>query len=483
MQRKSVSLMVLAIFLFSIALASCAPAATPPATSVEQPTTAPQAPAATAAPTEVPPTAAAPTEAPTAEPATPAVDPTGQTITFWHVWGTGAPSDAMTQIVDQFNSTNEWGITVNAADQGNYSNLEDAMNAAIQSGDVPNLVVGYSNALANWAQVGMIADLNQYADDPTYGFTDAEKADFYPSAWNSAVIADGSRIGFPISQSANVIFYNQSWAKDLGFDNAPSTSDEFKAQACAAYQANQSDSNPDNDGTGGYVLNPGASDFASWAFAFGGSLVDENGYTFDTPNNVQAGTFLQGMESEKCAFQTESYPNPEFATRKALFTVSSTAGLPYQIDAFNAEGANTNDQWTFLPFPGPDGNKAVDAFGQTVGLVNTTPEQNMAAWLFLKYFSSPEVQVQWINASAYYPTRASVVPMLSDYTAANPIWTTGLDLLQYGKSEPARPSWTAVRRLLGDTFTQIIQATPDQVEPLLADLDTQAAAAAAETDQ
>ena len=31
---------------------------------------------------------------------------------FWHVWGRGNPPKAMTAIVDDFNNSNEWGITV-----------------------------------------------------------------------------------------------------------------------------------------------------------------------------------------------------------------------------------------------------------------------------------------------------------------------------------------------------------------------------------
>ncbi len=42
----------------------------------------------------------------------------------------------------------------------------------------------------------------------------------------------------PISQSANVIFYNSQWAKELGFANPPTNYAEFKEQACAATAAN-----------------------------------------------------------------------------------------------------------------------------------------------------------------------------------------------------------------------------------------------------
>ena len=44
-------------------------------------------------------------------------DLAGTTISFWHVWGTGAPSEGMLAVVDEFNATNEYGITVEAVDQ------------------------------------------------------------------------------------------------------------------------------------------------------------------------------------------------------------------------------------------------------------------------------------------------------------------------------------------------------------------------------
>jgi multiple sugar transport system substrate-binding protein len=410
------------------------------------------------------------------------IDPSGQTVTFWHVWGTGGPADGMKAIVDNFNATNEYGITVNAVEQGNYSDLEDAMNAAIQSGDVPSIVTGYTNALANWYQVNAIVDLNPYVDDPMWGLTDAEKADFYPGAFAGGVVADGARIGYPISQSANVLFYNNGWAKELGFDSAPTTSEEFKAQACAAAEANNSDDNPDNDGTGGFVMYNGASNVASWIFAFGGSFLNDagDGYNFSNDNVEAVAQFRKDLWDSGCAFATESYPNPEFATRKALFTASSTAGIPYQVSAFDAEDA-IKDEWSIVPFVGPDGGQAVNAFGQFVSVVNTTPEQMLASWLFLKYLTSPETQATWIEASAYYPTRMSTVDLLSDYASQDQYWNEGLNLVQYGQAEPSLASWTSVRREVQTTFDTITQSDPGQIPDLLSQLDDTAAQAVQET--
>ncbi len=442
-------------------------------------------PAATEAPAEPPEEEAPPPETeepvePEPEPMEPAIDPNGQTISFWHVWGTGTVGEGMLAIVDEFNATNEYGITVEAVDQGRYSDLEDAMNAAIQSGDVPNIVVGYTNALDTWYSVDALVDMDTYVYDEYWGLTEEEIADFYPGVWANGINAEGARVGFPHGQSANVLFYNISWAKELGFDSPPATAEEFRDQVCAAAAANEGD--PDKAGTGGYVLYTGASDIAAWIFAFGGHVynADGTGYDFENPVVVDTAEFLKGLWDDGCAFATESYPNPEFATRKALVTASSTAGLPYQASAFEAEGANSDDEWTFIAFPGPAGG-TVNGYAQNTGIVKTTPEQEVASWLFIKWFTSPETLAKWIDASGYHPIRGAVVPLLDSYIAENPRWAVGIDLVPLGVSEPGWASWGTVRRDVQDTFAAIIQGDMADIPTLLADLNAAAAEALEET--
>lgn len=461
MFKKMLKLAIPAAVVLSMLLASCGPAETPVATEP---------------PVE-------PTEMMTEEPG-PAIDPTGQTVTFWHVWGTGLPNETMLDIVNEFNAKNEWGIFVDAVDQGKYSNLEDAFNAAVQTGDLPDLVTGYTNAMANWYAVDAVVDLTPFVNDEFFGLTAEDWAAFYPGAIEGGKAPDGTFFAFPISQSANVIFYNSQWAQELGFASAPTNYEEFKAQACAATEANKNDDNPDNDGTGGLVLYTGASNVASFVFANDGNMLnaDLSGYDFTDQSVVDVAEFLKDIWDSGCAYATESYPNPEFATRKALFTISSTAGLPYQLAAFEAEDA-IPDEWTIIPFPGKNGGQAVNLFGQYVAMGNTTPERMMATWIFLKFLTSPQYQAYWIEGSAYYPTRSDTVPLLADYGATNPIWELGLSYLQYGKAEPAWPSWTSVRRTVGDSFAAILQGTLEDIPALLEDLNVQAAAAIVETQE
>ncbi len=409
------------------------------------------------------------------------VDPSGQTVVFWHVWGTGSAGDRMVEIVDEFNATNEWGITVEALDQGSYRDAEDNMNAAIQTGDLPDMVVAYQNAARNWEALGTLADLNPYVADAVWGLTEEEQADFYPAFFNQDLTPEGMRTGFPIMRSAQVLFYNKTWAEELGFADAPITAEEFKEQVCAAAEFNNSDGNPDTDGTGGFVIWPGASENMGWVFAFGGNVIDENetAYDFTTPEVVEAVSFLKGIYDEGCAFRTEGYPNPQFATRQALVTMSSIAGTPYQVSAME-EAGSTDEWWTIAP-PGTTAEPAVNLYGPSMSLVKSNPEKELASWLFTKYFTSPEVQAQWIEVARYFPTRASTVDLLTEYAAANPQWGMALALLPYGHTEPRHPSWTTVRRDMQDTMDAILQAgSADEITGLLEELNITAAEVMAE---
>ncbi|MBW8010327.1 MAG: extracellular solute-binding protein [Chloroflexi bacterium] len=409
------------------------------------------------------------------------VDPSGQTVAFWHVWGSGLKSEVLQSVVDEFNVSNEWGIIVESLYKGRYSDLESAMNEAIRTGEVPTSLVGYSNVLANWYMVDIVVNFNDFIYNPVYGLSDEELESMYDGTFNGAVTTNGERAGWPISQSANVMFYNVTWAQELGFDSPPSNAAEFKEQACAASAANDADGDPDNDGTGGLVMYAITPNVMSFIYAFGGNVLNDagDGYDFTGQDVVDVALYLKDLQDSGCTLTTESYPNPEFASRKALFVMSSTTDLPFQLDAF--EDAGNSDEWTLFPFLGPNGNMAVIAFGQYVAIVSTTPEQDLASWLFIKYLTSPEVQAQWSQASAYFPTQSSTVPLLADYSANNPIWALGLDLAQYGNSEPALASWTSVRSVIQDAFFTIMAAeTEEEVLTILEELNITAAELVAE---
>ncbi|MGB2965575.1 MAG: extracellular solute-binding protein [Anaerolineales bacterium] len=412
----------------------------------------------------------------------PPVEVSGVTVQFWHVYGEGDPrNEAMVAFVDDFNATNEYGITVEALDQGTYTDLEDKVNAGIQSGDTPHIAQAYTSALNNWDTVDLVVDLNQFVTDETYGFTEEEIADIYPAIFNLGFNAAGERLAWPFSQSANAIVYNITWAKELGFDSPPTTPEDLKAQLCAAAEANAADDNPDNDGTGGFVYSSTISDFLGFLHAFGGSSLNADGtaYEFNTPEAKAAALYINDLRDSGCTFETESYPNPEQAQRLALMTASSTSGLQYYGYAF--ADAENDDEWGFLPFPGPDGGQGTVSWSQTIGIIKSTPEQEMASWIFIKYLTSPENQAKWIEASGYLPTHFSTEGMLTDYVASVPQFQSTMSIAALGQPEPEIAAWFSVRRAAEEAVAMMYAAeTEAEIDTILAELDVTAAELVAE---
>ena len=394
----------------------------------------------------------------------------GVTVDFWHVYSEQQGED-LQALIDEFNETNAYGIFVQGFNQGQYGDIEDKVNAGIQSGDLPDVVMAYTNALADWYSVDYIADLTPYIEDAEYGLTSEQLEDLYPHLREAGTTQDGAWIAYPMTQSANVLVYNFTWAEELGFSELPKTSAELRDVACAAAEANNA-LGGDFTGTGGLVYYPSATNWLHFLYAFGGNELNDDGtaYDFTEQAAVDASMFILDMKAEGCVWQTESYPNPEQGQRKALITMSSTAGLPYYAAAF--EDAENDDEWGFIAAPGPDGKMAVDAFQQMLGVIPSTPETEMASWLFIKWLTSPEIQARWVSVGGYYGTQYSTEALTATYAKENPVWATGVQLAALGPSEPQTfPAWSSVRRTINDTAAELYNATSeDEVAAILATL-------------
>jgi ABC-type glycerol-3-phosphate transport system substrate-binding protein len=398
-------------------------------------------------------------------------DLNGVEVSFWHSWSEGMGAIFET-LVAEFNAINEYGITVMPLYQGEQNEMRSKMQAAITTSELPNLVVGYNYQYLAWEAIGdVIFDMTPYIQDPYFGFSEAEIADFYPALWRLDDI-EGERLGIPAYGAGQLYLYNFSWTQELGFNGPPTTPEEFKAQACAAAGANNSDENAENDGTGGLLLKPNASTMLQWIWAFGGEVeIPGVGYNFTTPEATEALTFLYQLFAEGCAWIPKAkVPNVEFATRQGLFHASSIDALSLQRSAF--DDAENEDQWGPIPFPTTSGEPLINLSGPSIAMVGSSLDKQLASWIFIKWFSEPQTQAKWIVASPYFPTRASTLDLLQDHKTNHPLWASALEYLGYGKVEPRFESWSSVLYTVGDAATVITQQsfTADQVPQLLADL-------------
>jgi multiple sugar transport system substrate-binding protein/sn-glycerol 3-phosphate transport system substrate-binding protein len=398
------------------------------------------------------------------------IDPAGQTVVWWHNHS-GSREEKLAGLIQRFNDENPYGITLEAINQGNYDDIRDKMNGGITSGELPGVVVGYQNDEAFYAAVDALVDMNKYVDDPYWGLTEEEKADFAEGLYLQDVhpAFDNQRLGFPPNRSMEVLVYNKTWMEELGFDpEATMTPELFEEVACAAAEDR-------GDGEGGYVIRFDASQVASAALARGGNVISEDGlaYNYNIPELVDYFTQIKRMYDNGCAWVSpEDFHDAEFAARQAIFTAGSSSGLPFTQGSMD-EAGNT-DEWGIAPIPYTTDTPRQNLYGGSVMMPKGPPENELASWIFIKWFTSPEIQAEWAKISGYFSPRLSVGNLLADYVTENPKYGDALELLPYADFEPQFISYNEVRNAVQETFQTIISGDAE-IEPALAELDERVA--------
>ena len=406
-------------------------------------------PAPAEAPTEAP--AAASPERLTSAPLAPTYDqtvygdlenlnPNGQTVVYWYQH-TRSREELLLSMIDEFNRTNEWHLTVQGESHGSYDKLYQKIIAGIPEKQLPSMAVAYQDQAAIYAGQGALVALDPYVESEKWGYTEEELVGFFPVALGADYLPQfEARYGWPLYKSMEVMYYNEDWLAELGYGGPPETWGEFAEMTCKAIEQ------PFSGATGegaylGYEYTIDASRFATLVFSRGGNIVNENGtgYVFNGPEGLAALTFLKDLVDRGCAAEaTESYGDQtDFGVGRVLFTISSISGLPHYKQAVD-QGAGF--KWSVAPPPHSTDRAAprMNIYGASQSIFVSTPEEQLAAWLFIKWMSEPKQQATWAGGTGYYPIRQTAADLLADYFAQTPTYQKVFSfmLYDYGTEAP-----------------------------------------------
>lgn len=396
----------------------------------------------------------------------------GAQVNIWHPWF-GSEASLFESQVAKFNTENEWGIVVRAESKASYSELFAQTNTALEERNNPQIVIALPEHALAWDE--QVVDLNLYANDPLYGLSANDVLDFAPVIWDQDNV-NGKRFGIPAQRTARFILYNQTWARELGFESPPTTAAEFEEQSCAANKALSADEDPNNNALGGWLIDTHPITPLSWMLAFGGGVQEEQSYRFLTPGNIAAFRFVKVLQQKGCAW----VPSPDlsvfdrFAARQALFSTAALEEFSDQSRAFFTMGSM--DEWTVLPFPGDEGDAFV-VYGSSYVAFESDDVTELASWLFIRWMLSADNQSRWVQSTGLFPLRASTMTLLADYSAEHPQWAAAITLLPDGEMTPQLASWRVVRTMLGDGFRDMFDTirhpdlTDGQVPLILKQMD------------
>lgn len=368
------------------------------------------------------------------------ISPIEQTIKFWHPY-TDERQIALESLVEDFNATNEWDITVEGVSFRNTGLLYDQMilqliavnNNTGNNENLPNLLIGFPHEIALYRLTeDTIVDLNSFNDDTEWGFWEVDNTDFVPSIMNIGFDPfSQQQLGLPTRVFTEVMMVNLDALHELGYDEPPSSHAELVEMACAF-----SEMGGWSDGkfgtVQGFLLPLEAEFLIGMNVANSGQIFDANPtptFTFDSPSLQEALSMLVDLQQDNCSGIVQSSVDAieAFAAGQTLFYFGSTSTLGLVHDHIALSYA-TPFEWGIFPLPG-NASDQIYIFGPMMSIVNHLPEANLAAWLFLKWFLSTEPQAIWVEATGSLPIRQSTLENTENSFENFPQWNQAQALI------------------------------------------------------
>lgn len=387
------------------------------------------------------------------------------TITFWHTQTPDGPNGKkLASLIQDFQAKNP-NIQVNAQYVGNYDDLFQKLQTVIAGGQAPDMAVAYPNQVAEYQQASVIVPLDDYVKSQKYGLQKDDYADilqayrydnFYPGN-------DNKMLSFPFTKSIELMYYNADALKAAGVD-VPQTWDDFLKAAKAVTKGDMK----------GYAIGVEPSLFANMIFSRGGQEIsdDQKKWIFNNQQGVDSLAFFQQIIKDGSGYQVAKQfaDQTDFGNAKTAFTFSTSAGLPYYQQEVQNDGKGFN--WNVAAPPHAPGQPPAAVInGADITMFKSSPEKQLAAWLFMKYFSSKDVNPDWSVASGYLPIRTSGLtdPRVQAQVQKLPQYAVALQVQQFGRSEPAVRSYQTTRKHISDAIVAALADPNKNPKQLLDD--------------
>jgi multiple sugar transport system substrate-binding protein len=339
---------------------------------------APQPQATQPAAPQVPP--AQVTEAPVATEAPPAE---GETITVIFPKHEADLAGAFEASIRQFEQ--ESGIKVELI-QSDWDSVADRVVPEMATGGSAYDVVEFDNGwVAEWCGAGWTTPLN----------------DFMPAGYAEGMIPglvdlfscpDGSLHGIVWNNDTRFFYYNAAKLSEAGFDQPPTTWDEFSQQSLAAK----------DQGVVDYGMAPFwnqewslGNEFHFWTYAFGGQIVDEQGcFLFNKDPNTLAAlqymidTLKDGVSNPAGLTYDQAASQDVFFKGGSLFMPQGIAGLLAY--ANDPSISNVVDQVKVGLVPGTQSGQSAALTLPEAYAIPANSQHKEAAWKFIEYMTSQD---------------------------------------------------------------------------------------------
>lgn len=280
-----------------------------------------------------------------------------------------------------------------------------------------------TDVAARYRRAGWAEALEPYVENPQLTDPDFDLEDFVQTYLDavSPPLGKGPLLGLPFSGESSIMFYRKDIFKEYGIAQFPDTMEEFENVAAKintkeipAFGARAQR----GQGINMYI-------WSGWLWSYGGKFFDEEMKpVINSPEAVRAAeeyaSLLQRFGPEGIANMNHHDLVPMFAQGYLAMFPDATVW----VTVFNdPERSNVIGKWAAAQIPkGPAGR--FTAIGPQEMAINAFSKNKEAAWLFLQWFTSKEIQ---LRRATEVPGKAGDVTRLSvmQHPEYRKIWDAG----------------------------------------------------------
>lgn len=304
------------------------------------------------------------------------------TLTFWHAMG-GTNGEVLQQIVDDFNASQD-EIEIKAEYQGTYDDTITKLKAAMQSDSgLPDVCQMYDVGTKFMYDSGAVIPVEDKFESTGYDKSSVMEV------ISSYYTVDGKQYAMPFNVSTPMLYYNKDVFEAAGLDVTYGNNDNGRKEAVTAV---------DFDSNGG-----GLKVFDMWKKLYDSGYFEDYGTT--TADTQTA--FFSGQVG---------------------MIIESTAILKNAVDSSPFEVGTG-----YLPRIEQNDEGGVIIGGGSLWLTDTGNEANEdAAWKFIEYITTPDVQAKWSMGTGYFAIneKAYETEDMKAYLKENPNFETAINQLK-----------------------------------------------------
>jgi len=373
-------------------------------------------------------------------------------IEFWHAMG-GGHGATLNEIVNSFNEANP-DIVVKPIYVGNYGALSQKLLASAESGNLPAISQSYGNWTAKLIPRGVVQELNGFINNPDYGFT-AEQWEAIWAPFKKMITWGDTIYAVPFNKSTYVLYYNTDAFELYGL-TPPKTMEDLFFDAMMLTEDKDGDGEIDQYGMG---FRTTIDHFVVFLRANGGKILNigpdgKIEVTINSPEAHEALQFMYDMvHTYKIAYAQGGYLDGPFGDGKIMMFIETIASKPY------VDRASTGKHgWAWAPVPMWEVQAPPFAGTDLIMFSTISDEQKLAAWKFMKFLLSPEIQAYWSVKTGYMPAvkTALETPQWKEYVNQHPDAVVPISQIDKGSVDPNIAEWYEVRTVVGQMVGDVL---------------------------